>query len=153
MEIKVLVKNTYHLASVRLVRMLIGLIRAKFNAIFLGTTGLGIVSQILFVNGRFQEFTLLGMNDGLVKQLASRKEDENFRDHLLNCVKSYFVIISITLLLVIALAVIFSKDLTIYFFGEEKYINYYLISIVCLPIAIINSVSFALLKTFKLIKK
>jgi O-antigen/teichoic acid export membrane protein len=153
MELKILLSNTYHLASAKLVRLVIGLGRAKLNAIFLGTTGLGIVSQILFINGRFAQFTLLGMNDGLVKQLASRKNDEDFRDQMLSCIKSYLIIISITTFLIVGISLVFSNELVIYFFGDKKYYLYYLISVVCLPIVIINSVSFALLKTFKLIDK
>lgn len=153
MELKILIKNTYHLASVRLVRFIIGIIRAKFNAIFLGKTGIGIVSQILFINGRFKQFALLGMDSGLVKQLASRKGRKNFRQELLNSLKSYFIIIALTTLIIIGGSLLFSRKLTVYFFGDIKFYKYYLISIVCLPIMMINSVSFALLQTFKLISK
>jgi O-antigen/teichoic acid export membrane protein len=152
MEIKNLIKNSYYLANVRIVKFILGLVRAKLNALFLGTTGVGIISQIQFTNQQITRFTLLGMNDGLVMQLASRKGRDDFRTELLNCLKSYFFIVSIVSVIVVGFLLFFSNKLTVYFFGDIKYYKYFLISIASLPILIINSISFALLKAFKDVK-
>jgi O-antigen/teichoic acid export membrane protein len=153
MELKTLIKNTYHLASARMVKFILGLFRAKLNALFLGTIGMGITSQILYTTTMFSNFTLLGMNDGIVKQIASCKEDKSLRDQILNTLKSYFVIVFVTSAIVVALSLIFSERLTIYFFGESKYFIYYLVCVASFPILIFNSISFALLKSFKSIQK
>ena len=78
MELKILLSNTYHLGKTRFVKFILSLIRAKFNAIFLGTTGLGIMSQILHTTTQFSNFTLLDMQHGLVKQISSRKDNTKF---------------------------------------------------------------------------
>lgn len=152
MELKLIISNTYYLAKTRFFKFFIGLIKAKLSAIFLGTFGVGILSQINFTNSQLSKFTLLGMNDGLVKQIASRKEEYNFREIFLNSIKSYLVIVLLSFLIVLFLLFFFSENLTIYFFGDIKYYRYYLISVICLPILILNSLSFALLKSFKEIK-
>ena len=153
MELKTLIKNTYHLASTRMVKFVLGLVRAKLNAIFLGTVGMGITSQILYTTTMFSNVTLLGMNDGIVKQIASRKDDKDLRDQIVNTLKSYFVIVFVTSVIVVGLSLLFAEKLTVYFFGDHKFYIYYLVCIVSFPILIFNSVSFALLKSFKSIKK
>ena len=152
MELKILLKNTYYLTFARMVKFFLGLFRAKLSAIFLGTTGIGILSQINFTRNQIRAFTLLEMQHGLVKQISSRKTNKNFVVQLLNSLKTYFIIIFIFTIIVLFLSVFYSEKLTGYFFGDIMYLNYYLISILSLPILIINSIPFALLKSFKEIK-
>ena len=93
------------------------------------------------------------MNDGLVKQIAeSDKSDKGFNQHLATLIKSYITILSIVLIIALALSFYFSKELTIFFFGDIKYYNYCLIGLASFPILIINSISFAVLQGFKQIK-
>ena len=84
MELKILLKNTYYLTFARMVKFFLGLFRAKLSAIFLGTTGIGILSQINFTRNQIRAFTLLEMQHGLVKQISSRKTNKNFVVQLLN---------------------------------------------------------------------
>jgi O-antigen/teichoic acid export membrane protein len=44
---------------------------------------------------------------------------------------------------------VFSENATQYVFGDKKYITYYLISLTVMPLLILNSVSYALLKSYK----
>lgn len=152
MELKLLIRNTSHLASTRMVKFILGLVRAKISALFLGKTGVGIISQINFTTLQFSKFTTLGMNDGLVKQLSSSKDQENFIEKLSNSLKSYIVLVSLMTIIVTVICLLLSEKLTLYFFGDIKYLRYYFISIVALPILILNSVSYSLLRTFKEIK-
>jgi O-antigen/teichoic acid export membrane protein len=153
MELRILLKNTSYLIFTKVIKFIAGMIRAKFIAVYIGTLGSGIVSQLTQVTQAMSQFTLLGMNDGLVKQIAeSDKERSDYRTKLLSLIKSYLVLISFTLVLTIILALIYSNKLTIYILGDIKYYNYFLIGLVSFPILVLNSISYALLTSYKLIK-
>ena len=129
MELKILLKNTYYLGKTRIVKFLLGLIRAKINAFFLGTTGIGITSQVLHTTTTFSTFTVLDMQHGLVKQLASRKDESNFKQQLLNNLKSYISLIFFLSIIMTILTLYFSENLTIFIFGDIEYHIYYLITV------------------------
>ena len=130
-----------------------GFIRTKLIAVYLGTFGTGIISQLTQSTELMARFTVSGMNDGLVKEIAeSDKKDERFKEKITVLVKTYITLIAAVLLVVITLSLFFSKQLTIYFFGNVRYVNYFLIGLASFPILVINGISFALLKSFKQIK-
>lgn len=153
MELKILLKNTSYLLLTRIAKFVFGVIRLKFIAVILGPLGSGIFTQLTQITQAMSQFTLLGMNDGLVKEIAevkgSRKEITKM---LPDFVKSYIIIISVILLIVLTISLYFSNELTLYFLGNVKYNTYFLIGLVSFPILVINSISFAILKSFKEIK-
>ncbi len=152
MEIKSFLKNTSYLVFTKFIKFFVGIARAKLIAVFLGTAGAGIISQIATLTKSMSNFTLLSMNDGLVKQIAESEKNNEFGLHLASLIKSYIVVILIILIPSIVLLLVFSRQITILFLGDIKYHNYYLFGIVSFPILILNSVSYALLKGFKKIK-
>ena len=152
MELNKIFKGISQLGSAKIVRSLLGIIKSKLYAIFIGTTGVGIISQVNFTARGLSNFTLMGMNDGLTKQIAESKNDKDFRDKFCSAQKSFIFLSSLVTILSIILIVIFSKKLNIYFFGEEKYYKYFLIAVAIFPILLINSYSYAILKSFKAIK-
>ena len=82
MELKLLIKNTSYLVFSRIIKFLVGVLRAKLIAIFLGVVGAGIISQLTMITNRMSQFTLLGMNDGLVKQIAESRSEILFKNKL-----------------------------------------------------------------------
>ena len=153
MELKTLFKNSSYLISARVAKFGSGILRSKLIAIYLGTLGAGIVSQLLQITTSMYRFTVLGMNDGLIKQIAeSDKNEEGFDKKLTGLIKSYAFIVVLILVAAIILLMVFSKELTVYVFGDSKYYLYFLVGLVSFPILIINSISTAVLRGFKLIK-
>ena len=153
MELKTLFKNSSYLISARVAKFGSGILRSKLIAIYLGTLGAGIVSQLLQITTSMYQFTVLGMNDGLIKQIAeSDKNEEGFDKKLTGLIKSYVFIVVLILVGAIIFLMVFSKVLTVYVFGDSKYYLYFLIGLVSFPILIINSISTAVLRGFKLIK-
>ena len=153
MELKTLFKNSSYLISARVAKFGSGILRSKLIAIYLGTLGAGIVSQLLQITTSMYQFTVLGMNDGLIKQIAeSDKNEEGFDKKLTGLIKSYAFIVVLILVAAIILLMVFSKELTVYVFGDSKYYLYFLVGLVSFPILIINSISTAVLRGFKLIK-
>ena len=153
MELKTLFRNTSYLVTTRVVKFSIGFIRAKLVAIYLGTLGAGIIAQLTQLTQAMTQFSLLTMNDGLVKQIAeSNKDEKGFNQKLAGLLKSYIIMISLVLLLAFSISIYFSTELTVYFLGNDKYFSYFLIGLASFPILVINSISFAILKSFKEIK-
>ncbi|HAF30845.1 MAG TPA: hypothetical protein DCG75_17535 [Bacteroidales bacterium] len=152
MELKKIIKNTSYLATSKVVQFIIGVVKSKLGALFLGTTGIGIYNQVNYLTNMISQITLLSMNDGLVKQIAQNKEAPNFKETLKGLIKSYSILIIFSILLAFIVCIIFAKPLTIFFLGDYKYLDYYLWGIGSVPILIINSLSFALLKSHKATK-
>ncbi len=152
MELRLLLKNTTYLIFSRIVQFFCGIIGSKLIAVFLGTIGAGILAQLQSISSQMASLSLMSINNGLVKQIAEQKSSDNFERKLTELLKSYIAIIIPVTLISLTLLFIFSKEITVYIFGEEKYYNYFLIGLVSLPILIINSISFAVLKGHKQIK-
>ena len=70
MELKILAKNTLILASPKVFKFFIGIIRSKLIAVFLGTMGVGIINQLQTIIRQFSAFTISSLPDGLVKLVA-----------------------------------------------------------------------------------
>ncbi|WP_231875443.1 hypothetical protein, partial [Oleiphilus sp. HI0086] len=64
-----LVKNTSVLGAARLVEFVIGLVKIKVSAIFLGIAGVGVFNQLNFLSQKLSTFTLLSTGEALVKQI------------------------------------------------------------------------------------
>ncbi len=118
----------------------------------IGTTGVGIYSQVNYLVTMISNTTLLSMNDGLVKQIAENRNAQGFTETLKGLMKSYSALIATSSLIAIIICILFAKPLTIFFLGDAKYFGYFLIGLSCLPITISNSLSFALLKSHKATK-
>jgi O-antigen/teichoic acid export membrane protein len=153
MELKILFKNTVYLVATRVVKFAVGFIRAKMVAIFLGTLGAGIIVQLDQLTQALTQFSMLCMNDGLVKEIAESDKDESgFKQKLAGLIKSYIIMVTLILVLVFAISLYFSRAITVYFLGDIKYYGYFIIGLVSFPVLVINSISFAILKSFKQIK-
>src|SRR4030043_484254 len=101
MELRKIIKSTSYLISSKIVQFLIGIVKAKIGAVYLGTTGIGIYTQVNNLTSMISQLTLLSMNDGLVKQIAQNREKKNFKDILSGLIKSYAILITISVLLVL----------------------------------------------------
>jgi len=150
MEFKRLVKNTSFLISTKFVQFLSGLIRSKINAILLGTNGVGVFSQMAFVTNRMYQLTTMGMGEAVVKQIAGNQDDTLvMKQTIERSLKSYVVLSSLFLLVTLVLFVFFTEELTHYVFGESQYQKYLLLGILAVPILVINSIPFSILRSFK----
>lgn len=152
MEFKQLLKNTSVLAGTRVVQFLTGLVRTKLIALFLGTLGTGIVSQLTFVTQKMSQFTLLSMSEGVVKQIAENKDSEESVSLINSIFKAYFILLGSFLLLSSISLFIFSESLTIYVFGDSAYLSYFYIGLFSFPILVLDSIPFSILKAFKDVK-
>ncbi len=152
MEMKKILKKTSYLMGTKVIRFFIGIIRAKLNAILLGTTGVGIVGQFKHTTEKIRQFILLSTADGMVKQIAEKKSDPEFQNYFQRSLKTFLTFITFVTVIAIIILLIFSKKLTVYFYGDVKYQQYFTIGIFVVPLLVLQSFHFAILKSFKSLK-
>ncbi len=152
MELKIIAKNTVILSAPKVLKFFVGLIRAKIIAIFLGTGGAGIIAQLQNIIQNISRFTTAGMPDGMVKQIASANANNAKKTEICSIIKTYALTVGTLTIIVYVLGFYFAKSLTQFVFGNIKYYNYFLIGFTALPIIILSSSSFAIIKAYKRIK-
>jgi PST family polysaccharide transporter len=151
-DIKTIAKNTLILALPKVVRFFIGIVNAKLVAVYLGPVGSGITSQLQNIVMNISVFANGGLVDGMVKQICNANADNANTDEIKKILKTFAVTIGFTTILAFILGLIFSVQLTQYVFGNQKYYTYFIIGFLGLPICIISSSSFAILKAYKKVK-
>jgi len=81
-----LLKVTSANAVLVLVRMLFSLISQKALAILVGAEGIAMVGSLKNVLSFFEQFSILGTSDGLVKYISEFKDDKKQLNHLFSTV-------------------------------------------------------------------
>ncbi len=152
MEIKTLAKNTAILASPKIVKFFIGIVRAKLIAVFLGVTGAGIIDQLQDTISQIRDFSLSSLPDGMVKLIAQQNGIDADIKVITSIVKTYLYMVFPVTVIITVLGYYFSNEITIYIFGDIKYLTYFQIGFVAVPVSIFSTTSNAMLKAYKKVK-
>jgi PST family polysaccharide transporter len=152
LELKILAKNTLILASPKVLKFFVGILRAKFIAVFLGLTGAGIIDQLQDTITQIRNFTLSGLSDGMVKLIAHQNGIEVDIKKVASIIKTYLIMIIPITVSVTILGYIYADEITVYILGDIKYKLYFQIGFAALPLTIMSSTANALLKAYKEIK-
>lgn len=112
-----ILKGTSIFGGVQLFQIAINLIRGKFVAMFLGPSGMGISALFNSSGQTIQQLAGLGLNLGIVKEVAAGKESDSF-GALLTVAKRMFFFTS---LLGALICVVFSAPLSRLTFGNDSY--------------------------------
>jgi len=151
-ELKILAKNTLMLASPKVLKFAVGILRAKFIAIFLGTTGAGIIDQLHYTIAQMRTITLSSLPDGMVKLIAEQNGIEFDVKKIAGIIKTYvFMVIPLTIIMTI-IGYFYADEITLYVFGDIKYKLYFQIGFIAFPVTILTTTLRAPLKAFKEIK-
>ena len=143
MELKTQIKNLSYLGSTKLFQLVVQILRAKLNAIFIGVTGVGIFNQLNSFTAKTAQFSQLSVNEALVKQIAENKEDSSSYLHIYSSLKAYLYIVFGITILVFATLLIYNTQVANYLLGNSPNMSYYFIAISAFPIILFNSVFFA----------
>ena len=152
MEIKTLAKNTATLASPKVIKFAMGIVRAKFIAIYLGPVGAGIIDQLQDIISRTNTISLAGLDHGVVKLVAESNSEGVDASKVASIIKGYLLMVVPIVLMVTAAGYIFADEMTLYVFGDLQYKLYFQIGFSALPITILTTTSFSILKSFKKVK-
>lgn len=148
---RIIAKNTGILVIPKILKFIVGIIRTKIIAVFLGPMGSGIINQLQVNLQNIANFAKAGLGDGTVKLIVeNRAEGKN--QEVKDILHTYFILILITTFFVYILGFIFSEKLAIYFFGDISYYYFFIIGFAALPVIILSSSSYVILKAYKAIK-
>ncbi len=98
--------------------IVIGLLRAKLVAVFLGPAGMGISSLLNSTVAMLQQFSSFGVNLSAVKSIAQAKEDQT---SLRRIILNYRFLLVLLGALGSGLSLLFSPQLSLYTFGNYNY--------------------------------
>lgn len=70
-----ILRGTSAFGGVQLFQILVNLLRGKFVAIFLGPAGMGISALLASATATIQQFSSLGLNLAIVREVATNKDD------------------------------------------------------------------------------
>ena len=152
MELKILAKNTLMLATPKVFSFLIGIIRTKLIALFLGVTGTGIVNQLQMTINEISAFTLTSLPEGMVKLIAQQNSIKIDIEKTMSIIKTYLLMLLPITILVTVLGYVFASEMTLYIFGDIQYKLYFQIGFIALPVSILSTTSYAMLNAHKEIK-
>lgn len=154
MSLKDLTKNTFILAAPKVIRFFTKLVRAKLNALLIGTTGVGIVNQLQDINTRLGSFSTLSLNVGAKKLIVSNNNTEN-KEQIPYIVTLYATLVLVFAIVTYILGYIFFDDLSSFFLGEgaQKYFIYVYVFFPLIPLATIPITVLGGLQEFKSLAK
>ena len=136
-----------------LVRMLFSLISQKALAILVGAEGIALVGNLKNVLSFFEQFSILGTSNGLVKYVSEYKDDKK---QLSNLFSTVFVFSAIASIISFVILFFWSNALSEVVFGSNLYGYVFKILSFLIPFMGINGIIYALLNglsAYKLFSK
>lgn len=131
------------LASPKIAQFFLKIVRAKLNALLIGTTGVGIVNQLSEVNNKLGNFSILSLNLGAKKLIVDNNNKENF-ENIPSIITLYSFIMVILALAFYFLGLIFYDQLSSFFLGDKAK-KYFLIVFLFFPLIPLTSIPKAVL--------
>lgn len=123
---KTILKTTGVFGFAQLLKILVGLVSSKFVALFLGTTGIGVVGLLQNTLTIITSLTGFGINISGVRMVALSYSENNQREFskTILTLKRWSIL---TGLLGVLLTLILAKPLSIWTFGSSDYVNWFFI--------------------------
>lgn len=132
-----ILKGTAMFGGVQVFNILINLLRGKMVAVLLGPEGMGISSLLATASNTLQQFSSLGLNLSIVKEVACAKEQKK-DDSLLATIHIARKLLRITALFGAVATIFMASWLSEWSFGTEDYRWYF---IFCLLVVFFTTMS------------
>ncbi len=154
MSLRDLTKNTIILASPKIVSFFIKIFRAKLNAVYLGTLGVGVVNQIQNINNLIRGFGTLSLDVGAKKVIVSNINDGTFKN-IPKIINLYIYLVLFFTLLMYLIGLLFYNPISTFFLGkaEQKYFIYIFIFYPLLTLRTIPETVLGAFQKFTLLAK
>lgn len=111
-------KSSFLIGGSQIVNIIIGIIKNKVLALFLGPSGVGIMGVYVSVSSLVSSVSNMGINSSAVKQVAEADSLENKSrlNYLIKIIRKLLLISGLSIVLII---VAFSKSIAILSFGKD----------------------------------
>ena len=132
------IKSLSKLSVSQLINVVLGFIRGKVNAVLLGPSGVGIVSQMNTLQNSIVGYLDLGMSNGIIKysSTAISQKDLEFLKKILATFQVLFLILS-SLMMIVGFLLL--KNLTIWFFNDLSYWYAVIFVIIAIPFTLLKN--------------
>lgn len=145
-------KGTALFGGIQLFTILINLIRGKFVALLLGPEGMGISSILTSSMNTLQQFTSLGLNLSIVKEISESRETEN-KERICQVASIARILLKCTAILGALITVLFSIPLSVLSFGNPEYKWYFILLSAVVFFTTLSNGEMALLQAIREIRK
>lgn len=115
---KNILKGTFAFGGVQVFQILVNLVRGKFVAMFLGPDGMGISSLYTSACNTLTQFSSMGLNLAITKEIASVRDDENALQQTIQVARR---LVMVTSLFGAFLCIVLSPFLSKWTFGTNGY--------------------------------
>ncbi|MBU3155337.1 oligosaccharide flippase family protein [Clostridium estertheticum] len=139
----------FSMGLVSIFQILSNIIRSKLTAVILGTYGIGVLSVINNILGIGQIAGNLGINNGIVKKISDDVDD---KEEIQNVISTSYITSLISSIIILIAMILFSKQISVQNFNNEKYYIIIIIVAFSVPITTFNSIDGAIINGFKEIK-
>lgn len=112
-----ILKGTTLFGGVQLFQIVVGLLRGKFVAMFLGPAGMGVSSLFTNSSNTIQRIASLGLNLAIVKEVAAGRDDDSALGAVMTAARRMLLL---TALLGAVVCVLFSRQLSQFTFGDTS---------------------------------
>lgn len=146
-----IMKGTAIFGGVQVFQILLGLIRGKLVALFLGAAGMGVASLLTATCSMIQQFASLGLNMVAVRDI-SVSNASNDLEKSSSIVKAVLRAIRLTGIVGALFTAAFAKGLSIATFGNENYYWHFVALSVSVFFALMSNGENAVLQGFRRLK-
>lgn len=124
-------KSTSIYGGVQLITIIIGIIKTKIAAVYLGTTGFGVLSMFTTTINLLTNFSNLGLSSSAVREISKKNTDSRNNVEVSSLAKAISRWVFISGLLGSLLMLVFSRKISLWTFNSEEYsFSYAMLSVV-----------------------
>lgn len=149
---KSILKGTALFGGVQVFNILINIIRGKLVAMILGPSGMGVTSLLNNVSALVQQFSSLGINYSAVRSISNAKNNTD-ETVLAKNITAYKKLLHITAILGASITLLFSKPITTFTFGDDKYQTFVILLSLAIVFQTLTNGEQAILQGLRELKK
>ena len=149
---KSIVKGAAIFGGTQAFTIIVNLIRGKFVALFLGPEGMGISSLMTASMNTIQQFSSLGLNLSIIKEISNAKEVGE-KAKLLLVISIARTLLRITAIIGALFTILFSRFLSNITFGNDDYRWYFIMLSIAIFFTTMSNGELSILQGYRAIKK
>ncbi len=145
-----ILKGTSIFGGVQVFNILISAIRLKFVAVILGPAGMGVAALFNSISLTLQQFTSLGLNLAIVKEIGASKESEERLSNILSALRPLILMLALAGALVCLFIPGVLSDIT---FGNTRYKTSFLLLSATIFFSIVGAALMSVLQGLHEVKR
>ncbi|WP_455590538.1 O-antigen translocase [Bacteroides sp.] len=147
-----IVKGTVLFGGVQVITMFVNLVRGKLIAVILGPEGMGISALLTTSANTIQQFSSLGLNFSVVKDISRFKEEEDC-SQIAIIISVFRKLLHITSFVGSIISILFSRYLSIWAFGNTAYRYHFIFLSIMIYFTTLSNGEVSILQGVRMLRK